>query len=88
MKAIMWDEFKITQLVEIKAALNDLIKLIITSNDLIQDLNFTSVLNAELMSIQFALYTADFSNTIRIGKSLEQIYLQLIQDFEAQLKNK
>lgn len=87
MEPIIWDELKITQLVEIKAALNDLINLIIGSNNLIQDLNFTSVLNAELMSIQFALYTADFSNTIRIGKSLEQTYLQWLQDFKAQLKN-
>lgn len=87
MESIIWDEFKITQLVEIKAALNDLINLIIGSNNLIQDLNFTSVLNAELMSIQFALYTADFSTTIRIGKSLEQIYLQWIQNFKTQLKS-
>jgi hypothetical protein len=86
MEPIQWHKLQITQLAEIKSALNDLINLIIGSNNLIQDLNFTSVLNAELMSIQFALYTADFSNTIRIGKSLERIYLQWIQDFKAQLK--
>jgi hypothetical protein len=85
MEPIMWNELKITQLVEIKSALNELINLIIESNNLIQNLNFTSVLNVELMSIRFALYTADFNNTIRIGKSLEQIYLQWIQDFKAQL---
>lgn len=84
----MWDKFKVTELSEIKSALNNLINLIIGSNNLIQDLNFTSVLNAELMSVQFALFNADFSDTIRIGKSLEQIYLQWIQDFKAQLKIK
>lgn len=84
----MWDNLRTSQIVEIKKALNDLINLIIGSNNLIKDLNFTSALNRELLSVQFALHSADFSNTIRIGKSLEQTYFDWIENFRTQLIHK
>ena len=83
---IDWNSAKITDIEEIKKGLVQLIELIENGNALIKTRAFGDLINKELLSIRFALYTADFSNTIRIGKELEQIYHQWIEDFKKELK--
>lgn len=86
MQAINFDELKVTDLAEIKQLLYQLIDLIAKTSEFLATQNLGKFSELELMSYYFSLTTADFKNTLRLGRLLTKMHTDLIEEFKQKLK--
>jgi hypothetical protein len=81
---INWNSIPKSQIVELKAALQNIVTLIFNHEQVVISWGFEVFQPIDCLAFNFAIAVANYDTAIKLGQRLEQIYQSKITEFTLQ----